>query len=206
QMSLATLNVTDSSLYDQAHRALQTWIEPMLGQDLLSAGVVRQLQVSGGRLQLELQFGFAASRYGEELRRQLELQLLAQTDASAVAIEIEWGIAPAPITERTMPAVKHPIAVASGKRGVGKSTTATNLALALAGEGARVGILDADLYGPSQPRMLGLSGLPETTEGKKLKPMLGHGLQTMSIGFLVDEEAPVIWRGPMITQALNRLL
>src|SRR5690606_17410182 len=119
QMPLATLNVTDSSLYDQAHRALQTWIAPLLGQDLVSAGVVRQLQVSGGRLQLELQLGFAANRYGEELRRQLELQLLAQTDASAVTIELAWEVAPAPITERTIPGVKHLISVASGKGGVG---------------------------------------------------------------------------------------
>src|SRR5690554_5055790 len=113
-----------------------------------------------------------------------------------------------PAVERvpqSIPGVKHLIAVASGKGGVGKSTTTTNLALALAAEGARVGILDADLYGPSQPRMLGLAGLPETAEGR-MQPMLGHGIQTMSIGFLIDEESPVIWRGPMITQALTRLL
>ena len=88
---------------------------------------------------------------------------------------------------------------------MGKSTTAVNLALALAADGARVGMLDADLYGPSQPRLLGLSGLPDTRDGK-LQPMIGHGVQCMSIGFLVDEESPVIWRGPMITQALTRLL
>jgi ATP-binding protein involved in chromosome partitioning len=96
--------------------------------------------------------------------------------------------------------------VASAKGGVGKSTTAANLALALAADGARVGMLDADLYGPSQPRILGLKGMPESRDGKMLEPMIGHGLQTMSIGFLVDEEAPVIWRGPMITQAMTRLL
>ena len=105
-----------------------------------------------------------------------------------------------------VPGVKHLIAVASGKGGVGKSTTTTNLAMALANTGARVGILDADLYGPSQPRMLNLSGLPNTTDGKILEPMVGHGLQTMSIGFLVDDESPIIWRGPMITQALTRLV
>lgn len=105
-----------------------------------------------------------------------------------------------------VPGVKHLIAVASGKGGVGKSTTTTNLAMALANTGARVGILDADLYGPSQPRMLNLSGLPDTTDGKILEPMVGHGIQTMSIGFLVDDESPIIWRGPMITQALTRLV
>ncbi|WP_227712287.1 iron-sulfur cluster carrier protein ApbC [Marinobacter zhanjiangensis] len=106
---------------------------------------------------------------------------------------------------RAVPGVKHLIAVASGKGGVGKSTTATNLALALAAEGARVGMLDADLYGPSQPRMLGITGSPETRDGK-MEPMIGHGIQTMSIGFMMDEETPVIWRGPMVTRALQQLV
>ncbi|TBW58147.1 iron-sulfur cluster carrier protein ApbC [Marinobacter halodurans] len=109
------------------------------------------------------------------------------------------------LEQRAIPGVKHLIAIASGKGGVGKSTTTTNLALALKAQGARVGILDADLYGPSQPRMLGLEGTPESAGGQRLKPMQGHGLQTMSIGFLVDDASPVIWRGPMVTQALTRL-
>lgn len=104
-----------------------------------------------------------------------------------------------------VPGVKHLIAIASGKGGVGKSTTATNLALALAAEGARVGMLDADLYGPSQPRMLGITGSPETRDGK-MQPLIGHGIQTMSIGFLMDEDTPVIWRGPMVTRALQQLV
>lgn len=108
--------------------------------------------------------------------------------------------------QKTVPGVKHLIAVASGKGGVGKSTTTTNLALALASSGARVGVLDADLYGPSQPRMLGLKGMPDSLDGKILEPMIGHGIQTMSIGFLVDDESPIIWRGPMITQTLTRLV
>ncbi|MFL1403773.1 iron-sulfur cluster carrier protein ApbC [Marinobacter sp. M1N3S26] len=106
---------------------------------------------------------------------------------------------------RAVPGVKHLIAVASGKGGVGKSTTATNLALALAAEGARVGMLDADLYGPSQPRMLGITGSPETRDGK-MDPLMGHGIQTMSIGFMMDEDTPVIWRGPMVTRALQQLV
>jgi ATP-binding protein involved in chromosome partitioning len=102
--------------------------------------------------------------------------------------------------------IKNIIAVASGKGGVGKSTTAVNLALALSAEGAKVGILDADIYGPSQPRMLGVSGKPESKDGKSLEPMNSYHLQAMSIGFLVDEETPMIWRGPMVTQALQQLL
>ncbi len=106
---------------------------------------------------------------------------------------------------RSVPGVKHLIAIASGKGGVGKSTTATNLALALTAEGARVGMLDADLYGPSQPRMLGITGSPETRDGK-MEPLEGHGIQTMSIGFMMADDTPVIWRGPMVTRALQQLV
>ena len=107
---------------------------------------------------------------------------------------------------KLLPNVKNIIAVASGKGGVGKSTTAVNLALALAAEGASVGMLDADIYGPSQPMMLGISGRPETTDGKTLEPMEGHGIQAISIGFLIDMDTPMVWRGPMVTQALEQLL
>src|ERR1035438_9831554 len=107
---------------------------------------------------------------------------------------------------KLIPEVKNIIAVASGKGGVGKSTTAVNLALALAAEGARVGILDADIYGPSQPMMLGITGRPESLDGKTLEPMMGHGLQAISIGFMIDVDTPMVWRGPMVTQALEQLL
>jgi len=107
---------------------------------------------------------------------------------------------------KMIPGVKNIIAVASGKGGVGKSTTAVNLALALAAEGANVGMLDADIYGPSQPMMLGITGRPESKDGKSLEPMEGHGIQAMSIGFLIDVETPMVWRGPMVTQALEQLL
>jgi ATP-binding protein involved in chromosome partitioning len=102
--------------------------------------------------------------------------------------------------------VKNIIAIASGKGGVGKSTTAVNLALALKAEGATVGILDADIYGPSQPRMLGVTDKPKSPDGKTLEPLMGHGVQSMSIGYLIEEETPMIWRGPMVTQALEQLL
>ncbi|MDO9460010.1 MAG: Mrp/NBP35 family ATP-binding protein, partial [Alphaproteobacteria bacterium] len=108
--------------------------------------------------------------------------------------------------KQTIPGIKAIIAVASGKGGVGKSTTAVNLALALAVEGARVGMLDADIYGPSQPTMLGITDKPESTDGKNLEPLIGHGIQAMSIGFLIDVETPMVWRGPMVTQALEQLL
>jgi ATP-binding protein involved in chromosome partitioning len=107
---------------------------------------------------------------------------------------------------KLIPGIKNIIAVASGKGGVGKSTTAANLALALAAEGASVGMLDADIYGPSQPTMLGISGRPESKDGKGLEPMEGHGIQAISIGFLIDVDTPMVWRGPMVTQALEQLL
>lgn len=204
-MSLITLKTFESDLRAQAERALSQWIEPCLGCDLISAGAVSALRTEGAHLHLALSLGFPADGYRQTLSRALQALLLAHTQATTVTVEIGWTIIAAPVTAQAVPGVKHLIAVASGKGGVGKSTTATNLALALAADGAKVGMLDADLYGPSQPRLLGLSGMPESRDGK-LEPMLGHGLQCMSIGFLVDEEAPVIWRGPMITQALTRLL
>ncbi|MFZ3202684.1 MAG: iron-sulfur cluster carrier protein ApbC [Pseudomonas sp.] len=204
-MSLFALDLAPNPLLQQAELALGQWIDPYLGCDLISAGAVRSLDATDGQLRLAIQLGFPAEGYRQILAEQLRSHLLAQTAAKVVATQVDWAVEAAPATVQALPEIKQLIAVASGKGGVGKSTTATNLALTLAADGARVGMLDADLYGPSQPRLLGLSGLPESRDGK-LQPMLGHGLQCMSIGFLVDEEAPVIWRGPMISQALTRLL
>jgi ATP-binding protein involved in chromosome partitioning len=200
------ISQTPNLLVAQAEDALRRWIEPHMGCDLLSAGAVTRMEAYTYRLFVDVQLDFPAKRYQQRLQSDLQAWLLEHTQAQVVEISIAWSIPAPPQTSQSVPGVKHLIAVASGKGGVGKSTTTTNLALALAGEGARVGILDADLYGPSQPMLLGLSGLPDSHDGKQLEPMLGHGIQTMSIGFLVDEEAPVIWRGPMITQALGRLL
>lgn len=205
-MSEARTKVRADSLVAQAEQALSDWIDSWLGRDLLGAGAVRGLEEREGILSLDVRLGFPADRYAGRLESELREYLLRNTRAADVAVSASWEVTPPPVTPRSLPGVKHLIAVASGKGGVGKSTTATNLALALTAEGARVGVLDADLYGPSQPRMLGLSGLPECHDGKLLEPMIGHDLQVMSIGFLVDEETPVIWRGPMITQAMSRLL
>lgn len=204
-MSEPALNIVPNELSRQAEAVLGQWIDPVIGCDLISAGAVVKLEAFTFRLYLDLHLGFPADHYGPQLRNELERHLLAHTQAKVVEVNVSWSVSAAPMTAQSLPSIKHLIAVASGKGGVGKSTTATNLALALAQEGARVGMLDADLYGPSQPRMLGLSELPETSDGK-LQPLIGHGIQTMSIGFLVDEEQPIIWRGPMITQALTRLL
>lgn len=134
--------------------------------------------------------------------------LKALTSVSDVAVNIGSRIVAHKVQQgvNLMPNVKNIIAVASGKGGVGKSTTSVNLALALAAEGATVGLLDADIYGPSQPQMLGISGRPESTDGKSMEPMLAHGIQAMSIGFLVDIDTPMVWRGPMVTGALEQLL
>lgn len=142
-----------------------------------------------------------------ELRKRVETAVSALNvvpvsvdfKAEIVAHAVQRGLKP-------MSNVRNIIAVASGKGGVGKSTTAVNLALALLAQGARVGLLDADIYGPSVPLMLGLSGKPETLDGKTMEPMMGHGLQANSIGFLIEDDAPAIWRGPMVTQALQQLL
>ena len=141
------------------------------------------------------------------IKTMVEDSIKAAGAASATA-NLSWKIVAHSVQKgvKLIPGVKNIIAVASGKGGVGKSTTAVNLALALAAEGASVGMLDADIYGPSQPTMLGITGRPESPDGQNLEPMLGHGLQAMSIGFLIDVETPMVWRGPMVTQALEQLL
>lgn len=193
---------------DSVEAALRGWIDPYLEQDLVSAKAVKDIRVDGGKVRIAVQLGYPAAGFHERLRAGLTeavrgIQPGAQVEADIssviVAHAVQGGLKP-------LPGIKNIIAVASGKGGVGKSTVAANLALALAAEGARVGVLDADIYGPSQPRMLGVSGQPESRDGKSLEPMSNYGLQIMSIGFLIDEEQPMVWRGPMVTQALTQLL
>lgn len=188
--------------------SLKTWIDPHLGQDLVSAKMVKKIEAEDGKARVRVALGYPAASFHAELRAALEAQLKADTGAAEVAVEIATDIVSHAVQKnlKPMPGVKNIVAVASGKGGVGKSTTAVNLALALAAEGARVGILDADIYGPSQPQMLGLSGQPEVEDGKRMIPKVAYGVQSISIGYLVGEDQPMIWRGPMVTGALQQLL
>ncbi|MFC4762632.1 iron-sulfur cluster carrier protein ApbC [Dyella koreensis] len=169
---------------------------------------LRAVGVDGARVSVDLQLGYPAGGAIAALTAQVKQALEADPAIEAAAVSITTRIYAHKVqgTLAPLPNVKNIIVVASGKGGVGKSTVSANLALALAAEGAKVGVLDADIYGPSQPRMLGISGKPESPDGKSITPMQAHGLQAMSIGFLVDEETPMIWRGPMVTQAMMQLL
>ena len=189
--------------------ALKGYVDPYLGTDLVSAKAVKSVTVGeDGHVKVDVVLGYPAKGYAEELKAALAEQVRAVPGVTGVDVSVDSRIESHAVQRgvKPIPGVKNIIAVASGKGGVGKSTTAVNLALALAAEGARVGILDADIYGPSQPRMLGIQGKPESRDGKSLEPMVHYGVQAMSIGFLIDEETPMIWRGPMVTQALEQLL
>ena len=182
--------------------------DPHTGNDLVTSGHLRGIGVDGDKVAVELVLGYPASSWHAALAEMTEGALRADPSISGATVSVTSRIASHQVQKSLspIPGVKNILAVASGKGGVGKSTTAVNLALALAAEGARVGVLDADIYGPSIPRMLGISGRPETVDEKRIVPMRAHGVQAMSIGFLIDEDAPMIWRGPMTTQALQQLL
>ncbi|QJD28964.1 iron-sulfur cluster carrier protein ApbC [Methylococcus geothermalis] len=187
--------------------ALKNFIDPNLGVDWLAAKSVKKIDVNGDRVSLRIALGYPAASCRDELAQAAKAAIRTATGAAEVDIDIVSDIVSHAVQKglKPMPGVRNIVAVASGKGGVGKSTTAVNLALALAAEGARVGILDADIHGPSQPLMLGVSGRPET-EGRKIHPIVAHGLQSMSIGYLIDEDTPMIWRGPMVVGALQQLL
>ena len=193
---------------EQIEAAIKEYIDPYLEKDLISAGAVKDTAVDGDKVKVKVVLGYPAFGYVDKLSEQLKSRIEKIDGITSVDIDVSWDIASHSVQGGMNPleGIKNVIAVASGKGGVGKSTTAVNLALALQQEGARVGVLDADIYGPSVPRMLGIDGKPESTDGKSLEPMGGHGLQAMSIGFMIDEETPMIWRGPMVTQALEQLL
>ncbi len=188
--------------------ALKGYVEPHLEKDLVAAKAVKSIDVTGGQVKVTLHLGFPCDGAKAQIAAAARERVLAVPGVTGCDVDLSWKVVAHSVQKSLKPIdnVKNIIAVASGKGGVGKSTTAVNLALALSAEGARVGLLDADIYGPSQPRMLGVTGKPESNDGRTLEPMHAWHLQAMSIGFLIDEETPMIWRGPMVTQALEQLL
>ena len=187
---------------------LRALTDPNTGRDFLTGKAVKRIAVTGSDVEIDIQLGYPAKTQHDALRRLIADDIGALPGAGRVTVNIAQKITSHAVQRgvKLVPGVKNIIAVASGKGGVGKSTTAVNLALALVAEGAAVGILDADIYGPSQPTMLGISARPESNDGKSLEPLVAHGLQAMSIGFLIDVDTPMVWRGPMVTQALEQLL
>ncbi|MBI3903592.1 MAG: iron-sulfur cluster carrier protein ApbC [Nitrosomonadales bacterium] len=190
--------------------AMKQLTDPNTKKDFVAGKSVKNIKVSGNDVTLDILLGYPAKSVWGEIRTLVENHLRA---ALPGAVKVEANVSSKVVPHgvqrgvKLVDGVKNIIAVASGKGGVGKSTTAVNLALALAAEGAKVGMLDADIYGPSQPTMLGISGQPQSADGQSIQPMEGHGLQAMSIGFMLDaDDAPMIWRGPMATQALDQLL
>ena len=195
---------------EQVTEAQKAVKDPNTAREIAAGRSLRQLEVSGSDVSVEIEIGYPARSQLEHLKQLVESglraalpgigQLVVSIRSHVVAHAVQHGV-------KLLPGVKNIIAIASGKGGVGKSTTAANLALALAAEGARVGVLDADIYGPSQPQMLGVGDQrPETLDGKTMEPLTAHGMQVMSIGFLIDIETPMVWRGPMATQALKQML
>ncbi|MFE1571133.1 iron-sulfur cluster carrier protein ApbC [Comamonas odontotermitis] len=188
--------------------ALASVQDPQTGKDLVATRAVRNVQIEGGDVAFDVELGYPAQTLFAGLRTRLIAAARSVEGVENVSVSISSKVV-AHAAQRgvpLLPGVKNIIAVASGKGGVGKSTTTANLALALAAEGARVGVLDADIYGPSQTMMLGVSGKPESTDGKTMEPKLNHGVQVMSIGLLVDQDQAMIWRGPMAVQALEQML
>lgn len=190
--------------------ALKNLIDPNTKKDFVSGKSVKNIKVNGNDVSLDILLGYPAKSVWGEIQAMVEAHLKSTLPgAGKVSAQVSSKVVPHAVQRgvKLVDGVKNIIAVASGKGGVGKSTTAVNLALALAAEGARVGMLDADIYGPSQPTMLGITGRPVSKDGQSMEPMQGHGLQAMSIGFMIEgDDAPMVWRGPMATQAMEQLL
>jgi ATP-binding protein involved in chromosome partitioning len=188
--------------------ALGTIMDRYTGQTLAEAKAIREIDMRGAEVGVHLRLGYPAAGYVPALAQEVGERLSAVPGVTRWDVSVDWKIEAHGVQAglKRLPEVRNIVAVASGKGGVGKSTTAVNLALALHAEGARVGLLDADIYGPSQPQMLGAHEKPQTLDGKHFEPVMAHGLQSMSIGYLIEEDNPMIWRGPMVTSALQQLL
>ncbi len=201
--------MADDTTLNALRTGIEAFLEPYLGETLGAAQAVRDVSRGASGYVVRISLGFPVGGYRDELAAALRKHLAAVGFTADLTVELEADIRAHAVQRNLKPVdqIKNIVAVASGKGGVGKSTVAANLALAWAAQGARVGVLDADIYGPSQPLMLGLEGQrPGSIDGKHLQPLMSHGVAAMSIGFLVDAEQPMVWRGPMVTQALTQLL
>jgi ATP-binding protein involved in chromosome partitioning len=198
------MSVTIQAISD----ALQAVVDPNTQHTFASAKAFKNITVEGDSVRLNLELAYPAQSRWPAMVQQLSEVVMAIPGVAKVDITPSTKVISHAVQRgvQLLPNVKNIVAVASGKGGVGKSTTAANLALALAAEGATVGLLDADIYGPSQPMMMGIEGRPPSEDGKTMEPMVNHGVQVMSIGFLVEPDQAMIWRGPMATQALEQLL
>ena len=196
--------VTEQTLMD----ALKSVVDPNTGRDFVSSKSIKNLSISGGDVAFDVELGYPAKSQIPGFRKDLIAAAKSVAGVDNVSVNVSMKIVPHSVQRgvQLLPKVKNIVAVASGKGGVGKSTTAVNLALALAAEGASVGLLDADIYGPSVPMMMGITGKPESADGQTMEPLENYGVQVMSIGFLVAQDEAMIWRGPMATQALDQLL
>ncbi|WP_395005112.1 iron-sulfur cluster carrier protein ApbC [Undibacterium sp.] len=193
---------------EQIKQVLAGLIDPNTHKDFVSSKSAKQIKVQDGKATLEIELAYPANSQRELIAKLVRDAVLTVQGVATVEVKVSIKIVAHAVQRgiKLMPNVKNIIAVASGKGGVGKSTTAVNLALALAAEGASVGLLDADIYGPSQPMMMGINGRPESADGKTMEPLENYGVQVSSIGFMIDPDSPMVWRGPMVTQALQQLL
>jgi ATP-binding protein involved in chromosome partitioning len=192
----------------QVQEALKELVDPNTRMDYVTTKSARNIKIEGDKVVVDILLGYPAKSQLEPIRQEIARKLKSLPGVGQATVNVQMKIVSHAVQRgvKLVHHIKNIIAVASGKGGVGKSTTAVNLALGLAAEGASVGVLDADIYGPSQPIMLGIRGRPESRDGKSIEPMEGHGIQAMSIGFLIDPDTPMVWRGPMVTQALEQLL
>ena len=193
---------------ERVRELLSRIVDPHTGQDLVAGNAIKGIGIDADKVAVDIVLGYPAKTWTDALAEQVRAALEAEPDVARATVGVSWRVHAHKVQKELtpLPNVKNIIAVASGKGGVGKSTTAANLALALQAEGAKVGLLDADIYGPSIPRMLGVTGKPDSKDGQHIEPKVGHGVQTMSIGYMIEEDTPMIWRGPMVTQALTQLL
>ena len=188
--------------------AIAELVDPVTDRNFVESKSVKNVKIEGERVSLDVVLGYPARGVLESVRRDVSERVKRIPGVTQASVNVYSKVVSHAVQRgvKLVPGIKNIIAVASGKGGVGKSTTAVNLALALAAEGATVGMLDADIYGPSQPLMLGITGRPTSRDGKSMEPMEGHGVQAMSVGFLIESDTPMVWRGPMVTQALEQLL